>query len=55
MKSSISKEEVDKILNSTDWQKYWSEVNENRSDEIEAYEKAIAMSRKSENKVILHD
>ncbi len=42
---SISKEEIEKILQNTDWQKFWDTVSENCQKEIEAYRVAEAKSR----------
>lgn len=44
---SVSASDVQKILDRTDWQKYWSDVNEAASKEIEAYEKAEARSKRT--------
>jgi len=44
---SVSASDVQKILDRTDWQKYWSDVNEAASKEIEAYEQAEARSKRT--------
>lgn len=49
--TSISYYEIKEILNKTDWQKYWDDVMKDSEREIEAYRKAEAMSRKSNQKI----
>ncbi len=43
----LTGEEIQKILEQTDWTDFWQKVHEKSLPEIEAYRKAEALSRNS--------
>ena len=47
---NLTVEEIQKILDTTDWTGFWQQVHEKSLPEIEAYRKAEALSRNT-NKI----